>query len=146
MPIITGTARRSRSARDSVTRRDLPIKAAEQRRADANLVDLDSQLASTSKNYQRWLFSGQVRERAWAERLRFLQNAVGAVPGPWDCWLVLRGRCRWCQTRFSVRYLLGEATVAVSSGAVMYAAFGYGLPLPPWMAAPARALPEVFEG
>jgi len=25
------------------------------------------------------------------ERLRFLQNAVGAVPGPWDCWLALRG-------------------------------------------------------
>jgi cystathionine beta-lyase/cystathionine gamma-synthase len=25
------------------------------------------------------------------ERLRFLQNAAGAVPGPWDCWLVLRG-------------------------------------------------------
>jgi cystathionine gamma-lyase len=24
-------------------------------------------------------------------RLRFLQNAVGAVPGPWDCFLVLRG-------------------------------------------------------
>ncbi|MCU1454798.1 MAG: metB [Acidimicrobiales bacterium] len=26
-----------------------------------------------------------------AERLRFLQNAVGAVPGPFDCFLVLRG-------------------------------------------------------
>ena len=26
-----------------------------------------------------------------AERLRFLQNAVGAVPGPHDCFLVLRG-------------------------------------------------------
>jgi cystathionine gamma-lyase len=26
-----------------------------------------------------------------AERLGFLQNAVGAVPGPWDAWLVLRG-------------------------------------------------------
>src|SRR5688572_5252067 len=25
------------------------------------------------------------------QRLRFLQNAVGAVPGPWDCWLALRG-------------------------------------------------------
>ncbi len=25
------------------------------------------------------------------ERLRFLQNAMGAVPGPFDCWLVLRG-------------------------------------------------------
>ncbi len=28
---------------------------------------------------------------ATAERLRFLQNAVGAVPGPMDCWLALRG-------------------------------------------------------
>ncbi len=26
-----------------------------------------------------------------AERLAFLQNAVGAVPGPFDCWLALRG-------------------------------------------------------
>ncbi|MBD3337376.1 MAG: cystathionine gamma-synthase [Candidatus Eisenbacteria bacterium] len=26
-----------------------------------------------------------------AERLRYLQNAAGAVPGPWDCWLALRG-------------------------------------------------------
>jgi cystathionine gamma-lyase len=25
------------------------------------------------------------------ERLRFLQNAAGAVPGPFDCWLALRG-------------------------------------------------------
>ncbi len=28
---------------------------------------------------------------AAAERLRFVQNAVGAVPGPMDCWLALRG-------------------------------------------------------
>ena len=26
-----------------------------------------------------------------AEQLSFLQNSIGAVPGPWDCWLVLRG-------------------------------------------------------
>lgn len=32
-----------------------------------------------------------VGEEALHERLRFLQNAAGAVPGPWDCWLVLRG-------------------------------------------------------
>jgi len=25
------------------------------------------------------------------DRIRFLQNAVGAVPGPWDSWLTLRG-------------------------------------------------------
>jgi cystathionine beta-lyase/cystathionine gamma-synthase len=28
---------------------------------------------------------------ALGERLRFLQNAAGAVPGPFDCWLALRG-------------------------------------------------------
>jgi cystathionine gamma-lyase len=27
----------------------------------------------------------------WATDLRFLQNASGAVPGPWDAWLTLRG-------------------------------------------------------
>jgi cystathionine gamma-synthase len=26
-----------------------------------------------------------------AERLKFLQKSLGAVPGPFDCWLVLRG-------------------------------------------------------
>jgi len=25
------------------------------------------------------------------EKLRYAQNAAGAIPGPWDCWLVLRG-------------------------------------------------------
>ncbi|MBK8230012.1 MAG: aminotransferase class I/II-fold pyridoxal phosphate-dependent enzyme [Candidatus Eisenbacteria bacterium] len=30
-------------------------------------------------------------EPAWIEKLRFLQNAAGAVPGPMDCWLALRG-------------------------------------------------------
>jgi cystathionine gamma-synthase len=32
-----------------------------------------------------------VRDAALAERLAFLQNAAGAVPGPMDCFLVLRG-------------------------------------------------------
>ena len=31
------------------------------------------------------------RDDALAERLRFLQNAVGAIPSPFDCFLVLRG-------------------------------------------------------
>lgn len=26
-----------------------------------------------------------------AGRIRFIQNACGAIPGPWDCWLALRG-------------------------------------------------------
>jgi cystathionine gamma-synthase len=31
------------------------------------------------------------RDREWYERLRFIQNSVGAVPGPFDCFLVHRG-------------------------------------------------------
>ena len=32
-----------------------------------------------------------VRDDGIAERLQFIQNAAGAVPGPFDCWLALRG-------------------------------------------------------
>jgi len=32
-----------------------------------------------------------LNDDAKAQKLRFLQNAVGAVPGPMDCWLALRG-------------------------------------------------------
>jgi cystathionine gamma-synthase len=32
-----------------------------------------------------------LKDRELADRLAFLQNAVGAVPGPMDCFLVLRG-------------------------------------------------------
>jgi cystathionine gamma-synthase len=32
-----------------------------------------------------------VADAALAEQLRFHQNALGSVPGPFDCWLVLRG-------------------------------------------------------
>lgn len=31
------------------------------------------------------------KDAALAERLRFLQNAIGAIPSPFDCYLVLRG-------------------------------------------------------
>ncbi|MFW6049816.1 MAG: trans-sulfuration enzyme family protein [Myxococcota bacterium] len=31
------------------------------------------------------------RDAAWVDRLRFVQKAVGAVPSPFDCYLVLRG-------------------------------------------------------
>ncbi|CAN5354401.1 cystathionine gamma-synthase [soil metagenome] len=31
------------------------------------------------------------RDEALADRVRFLQNSLGAVPGPWDVYLVLRG-------------------------------------------------------
>ncbi|KAN0061607.1 cystathionine gamma-lyase cys3 [Thecaphora frezii] len=32
-----------------------------------------------------------LNDDAWADRLAFLQNAIGAVPSPFDCWLALRG-------------------------------------------------------
>jgi cystathionine beta-lyase len=32
-----------------------------------------------------------VKDKALAERLHFIQNASGAVPGPQDCFLILRG-------------------------------------------------------
>jgi cystathionine beta-lyase/cystathionine gamma-synthase len=32
-----------------------------------------------------------LRDAGLAERLGFIQNAAGAVPGPFDCWLALRG-------------------------------------------------------
>ena len=32
-----------------------------------------------------------VKDAALAEQLHFIQNSAGAVPGPHDCWLVLRG-------------------------------------------------------
>jgi cystathionine beta-lyase len=32
-----------------------------------------------------------MNDQSLEERLRFIQNSCGAVPGPHDCWLVLRG-------------------------------------------------------
>ena len=32
-----------------------------------------------------------MKDEELAERLAFIQNSCGAVPGPHDCWLVLRG-------------------------------------------------------
>src|SRR5690606_23968992 len=32
-----------------------------------------------------------VKDDELEEKLRFIQNSCGAVPGPHDCWLVLRG-------------------------------------------------------
>src|SRR5579883_2052863 len=60
------------------------------------------------------------RDAAVAERLRFIQNAAGAVPGPLDCWLVLRGlktlavRMRQHETnaREVARFLAGSGGAA----------------------------------
>ncbi|TCT19427.1 trans-sulfuration enzyme family protein [Thiobaca trueperi] len=37
------------------------------------------------------IVSGEPRQAEWRERLGFLQNAVGAIPSPFDCFLALRG-------------------------------------------------------
>jgi cystathionine gamma-synthase len=70
-----------------------------------------------------------------AERLRFLQNAMGAVPGPLDCFLVLRG-LRTLHLRMErhaanaaavATFLAGRADVAT----VRYPGLGGGLPADP---------------
>ena len=59
-------------------------------------------------------------DAALAQRLRFLQNAVGAVPSPFDCYLVLRGlktlpvrMLRHCESAaLLARYLEGHPEVS----------------------------------
>jgi len=46
----------------------------------------------------------------WYERLRFVQNAVGAVPGPFDCFLVHRG-LRTLQVRMDAHARSAAAVV-----------------------------------
>lgn len=50
-------------------------------------------------------------DEPFAERLRFLQNAIGAVPSPFDCYLVLRGI-----KTLSVRVERAGATAAMIAG------------------------------
>ena len=65
---------------------------------------------------------------AAAERLRFLQNAMGAVPGPLDCFLVLRG-LRTLHLRMERHGANAAAVAAVLRGradvaTVLYPGFG----------------------
>jgi cystathionine gamma-lyase len=59
-----------------------------------------------------------------ADRLRFLQNSVGAVPGPFDCWLALRGvktlPLRMARSEASARDLATWLTGQPAVGAVHY--------------------------
>ncbi|HTW12000.1 MAG TPA: PLP-dependent transferase [Solirubrobacteraceae bacterium] len=50
------------------------------------------------------------RERDWYQQLRFVQNAVGAVPGPFDCFLVHRG-LRTLHLRMAAHARNAEAVV-----------------------------------
>jgi cystathionine gamma-synthase len=60
-----------------------------------------------------------VKDQAIFEKLAFLQNAIGAVPGPMDCFLILRGiktlpirmERHAENAAFLVDYLLGEPKV-----------------------------------
>jgi cystathionine gamma-synthase len=55
------------------------------------------------------------RDREWYERLRFVQNAVGAVPGPVDCFLVHRG-LRTLHLRMDAHARSAEAVVELLHG------------------------------
>jgi cystathionine gamma-synthase len=56
------------------------------------------------------------REHDWYEQLRFVQNAVGAVPGPLDCFLVHRG-LRTLHLRMPAHAQAAAAVVELLSGA-----------------------------
>ena len=48
-------------------------------------------------------------------------------------YLILRGRCRWCGSGYSPRYLVLELLVAAVTGAVTWWAFSPTAPLAPWL-------------
>jgi cystathionine gamma-lyase len=52
------------------------------------LIMKDRQMKAPKKTWSDPNFSAP---KTLYARLKFLQNAIGAVPGPFDCWLVLRG-------------------------------------------------------
>jgi cystathionine gamma-synthase len=55
------------------------------------------------------------RHREWYERLRFVQNAVGAIPGPFDCFLVHRG-LRTLHLRMAAHARSAAAVVEMLNG------------------------------
>jgi leader peptidase (prepilin peptidase)/N-methyltransferase len=66
---------------------------------------------------------------ACGARVRWYDNL------PVVSYLVLRGRCRWCDTRYSARYLVLEVLVAAITGLIAWWAFGDAAPLAPWLLA-----------
>ena len=56
------------------------------------------------------------RDPEWYERLRFVQNAVGAIPGPFDCFLVHRG-LRTLHLRMEAHARSAAAVVELLRGA-----------------------------
>lgn len=59
------------------------------------LLDADLVVHSTTKYIggHSDLIGGAiiVNDEEWYTKIKFMQNAIGAVPGAFDCWLVLRG-------------------------------------------------------
>ena len=80
---------------------------------------------------------------AIAERLRFLQNAMGGVPGPLDCFLVLRG-LRTLHLRVERHAANAAAVAAFLAGRDDVAQVTYpglaGSPRPPRAATAARQM------
>ncbi len=52
---------------------NLPFKSPARRRLDAGFEALDGGLAGASESHRRWVYSGLVRERAWAHELATLR-------------------------------------------------------------------------
>jgi leader peptidase (prepilin peptidase) / N-methyltransferase len=65
---------------------------------------------------------------------------------PLVSWLVLRGRCRWCDAPFSIRYLLIEALVGAITAAVVWVAFQPTHPWTAFWALPAGVREPVAQG
>ena len=81
-------------------------------------------------------------DEAFAEQLRFLQNAAGAVPGPMDCFLCLRGT-----KTLAVRMRQHEANARVLAAGARGAPAGQPGLLPgPRVPSAARARPPAGLG
>lgn len=57
---------------------NLPFKSTARRNLDKGLKSIDTGLAEASENHRRWVYSGLVRERAWAHRIALSRYAASA--------------------------------------------------------------------
>lgn len=56
-------------------------------------------------------------------------------------WLVLGGKCRWCGSSFSIRYLVVEAAVAALTALTVWAVLSGAHPPAPWLLQAGLSLP-----
>ncbi len=85
---LAHAARRARRRRQHV-RDAVPAAAARARRRHRRA--LDHEVPRRPLRRRRRVRRGHERSRGRASGSAFLQNAIGAVPSPFDCYLVLRG-------------------------------------------------------